>query len=253
MGATSKDWQIYERFVAQLLMIDTSTDLCVTPNARIHGKISGRSRQLDVLISARHTSDASRRIIVDAKRRTRKIDVTHVESFLGLMQDVGATHGYLVCPLGHTEAALRRAQQTVSICLIPLARLEGFDPASWPPCQAEYCGGHVFWDGFPEVDLRLKAVAAPHAVRQIPYIHYVGKCDECGRFHVKCLTCAQLFSLDDSDGEHQCACRLPWFWLTSVELAERGESSAELHLVMGLDKVSTVDRRPYSPPKKCPR
>ena len=133
MSPVSKDWQIYERFVAHLMMRDASTDLCVTPNACLQGKISGRARQLDVLIDTRHTRDTSRRIIVDAKRRRRKIDVTHVEAFLGLMEDVDATHGYLVCPSGYTDAALKRAQLTVSICLISLDRLEGFDPSSWPP------------------------------------------------------------------------------------------------------------------------
>ncbi len=243
----TKDWEVYERFVAHLMMLDLSTDLCVTPNARIQGKVSGVSRQVDVLIDARHTRDDSRRIIVDAKRRKRMIDVTHVEAFLGLMEDVGATHGYLVCPAGHTDAALKRAQQTVSICLIPLTRLEGFDLSCWPQCDDRSCRhGRVFWDGFPEINLTLQAVEKAHVTQHVPYIHNVGKCDQCGRFHVKCLTCGNLFSLSERDGEHRCNCGLPWFWLASIEEGEGGASSVELNLVMGVDRVSTVDRRPYT-------
>jgi hypothetical protein len=247
MSRPIKDWRIYERFVARLMMLDLSTDLCVTPNARIRGKISRRSRQIDVLIDARHIHDSSRRIIVDAKRHRRKIDLTHVEAFLGLMQDVGATHGYLVCPAGHTDSALKRAQKAVSICLISLARLDGFDPSNWPRCQAENCHcGRVFWDGFPEVGLTVTAIEGSHGTRHIPYIHYVGKCDKCGKFHVKCLTCNETFALNDRDGEHQCGCRLPWFWLASIEGAEE-DLSAELHLVTGAGRVSTVNRRPFTP------
>src|SRR5258708_16421229 len=205
----TKDWEVYERFVAHLMMLNLSTDWCVTPNARLQGRVSGGSRQLDVLIDARHTRDDSRRIIVDAKRRKRKIDVTHVEAFLGLMEDVGATHGYLVCPAVHTDAALQLAQQTVSICLIPLTWLAGFDPSCWPQCDDRSCRhGRVFGDGFPEITLTVQAVEKPHVTPHVPYVHYVGKCDQCGRFHVKCMTCDKLLPLNERDGQHrgECAC-----------------------------------------------
>lgn len=48
---------LYERLVARLFAEQLSTDLCVTPNARIKGHISGRSRQIDVLIDARGDTD----------------------------------------------------------------------------------------------------------------------------------------------------------------------------------------------------
>ncbi len=195
-----------------------STDLCVTPNARVIGKISGRSRQLDVLIDARHDTDNTRRIIVDAKKRKRKIDITHVEAFQGLMEDVGATHGYLVCPVGHTDSAQKRAQDLVTICLVPLDHLQDFDPSTWPKCQWPSCAkGRVFWDGYSEISMNLVSLNGPQQgqPKQIQFVHYVGKCDRCGRFHVKCLTCNDLFSLDDDDGDHQCNCRQPWFWLAS--------------------------------------
>ena len=93
--------------VAQLLVQQVHTDMCVTPNAQLTGRISRRKRQIDVLIDLRHDTDNSRRVIVDAKMRTRKIDVKDANSFRGLMEDVAATHGYLVCPNGHTKAAER--------------------------------------------------------------------------------------------------------------------------------------------------
>ena len=92
MNDVWEDWKLYERLVARMMADQLSTEFCVTPNASIRGAITGIKRQIDVLIEARHDTDNTRRIIVDAKRRKRKIDVKDVESFRGMMEDVGATH-----------------------------------------------------------------------------------------------------------------------------------------------------------------
>ncbi len=249
MEKAQPSWEIYERMIARLIAVQVESDLCVTPNARVVGRISGRSRQIDVLIDSRHDTDNSRRIIVDAKKRTRKIDITDVEAFRGLMEDVGATHGYLVSPAGHTEAAEKRAQTAVSIRIVPLDRIEDFDPATWPRCKSPACkNGRIFWDGYPELSLSLVPVVGTdqEAPTIVPFVHYVGKCDRCGRFHVWCVTCDDLLSApedDDEDCGHQCRCKPPWFWLASIEEDEKGDKSAELHVCIGLGKIITVDRR----------
>jgi restriction endonuclease len=79
-------WELYERMIARLIADQARTDLCVTPNARITGRITGIQRQIDVLIDARHDTDNTRRIIVDAKHRKRKVDVKDVEALLGVME-----------------------------------------------------------------------------------------------------------------------------------------------------------------------
>lgn len=250
MTQPRRDWEIYERMIARLLSDQIRTDLCVTPNARIVGRKSGRSRQIDVLIDARHDSDSSRRIVVDAKRRKRKVDVTDVEALQGLMDDVGATHGYLVCPVGHTKAAERRAQMSVTIGLVPLDRIQDFDPATWPKCMNSRCRhGRVFWTGYPEISMMGLPIdpRVTGGPRRLSFIHHVGKCDRCGRFHVQCTTCSDILSLpedDDDDVGHQCSCRLPWFWIASIETDDHGNRSAELHGVWGIGQYLTVDRRP---------
>lgn len=246
MKRPSPDWKIYERLIARLMADQLATNLCVTPNARIRGRISGRSRQIDVLIDARHDTDNSRRIVVDAKKRRRKIDVRDVEALEGLMKDVDATHGYLVCPAGYTKAAEKRARKAVSIRIVPLDRLENFDPSTWPQCLVGGCShGRVFWDGYPEISLRGVSIEAPRTFRTFRFVHYAGKCDHCGSFHVRCTTCDDLLHIphdDEEDIGHQCRCKLPWFWLASIETDERGVESAELHSVVG-GTVTTVDRR----------
>lgn len=197
MSREFPEWEKYERLVAQLIANQVSTEYCVTPNASITGKISSRKRQVDVLIDFRHDTDNRNRIIIDAKVKKRRIDVNGVEAFLGLMEDVGATHGYLVCPNGYTKSAERRAQEVVSLRLLPLDRLEDFDPSTWPSCSSKpRCKGKIFWDGYPTVDMLLASLENDsHSKKMVSFIHYVGKCDTCRNFHVKCLTCGDMLLL----------------------------------------------------------
>jgi hypothetical protein len=229
---------------------ELSTDFSVTPNARLIGRLSQRSRQIDVLIDLRHDRDNSRRVIVDAKKRMRKIDVTDVEAFRGLMDDVAATRGYLVCPKGYTKAADRRARAAaVSIRLIPLDHLDEIDPKTWPTCRVSTCErGRVFWDGYPAMILRLAPRPGEDPLSEVTFVHNVGKCDRCGAFHVQCQTCRDILYLpeeDDSDYGHRCSCEPPWFWLASVEEDEQGFRSAELHVIRLPDgEIAKADRRP---------
>lgn len=245
MNQGMPEWELYERLVARMVADQLKTDLCVTPNAYIVGRITGVRRQIDVLIEARHDTNNRHRIVVDAKKKSRRIDVKEVESFRGLMEDVGATHGYLVSPAGCTKAAEKRAQEAVSIRILPLNRLENFDPSTWPRCQKTGCErGRVFWNGYPELTTVLRSLHSSE-VTHVRSVHYVGKCDRCGRFHVWCLTCNDVLAPpedDDNDCGHQCSCSPPWFWLASVETDENGYRSAELH-VCSAAGVETVDRR----------
>lgn len=248
MDRNAPSWEVYERLIARMMADDLGTNLTVSPNARIVGKITGRRRQIDVLIDARHGADNSRRIVVDAKRRSRKIDVKDVEAFRGLMEDVGATHGYLISPSGYTKAAERRAQSAVSMRIVPLDHLENFDPSTWPPCKRAACkDGRIFWDGYPVLTLALAPLNSTGGaeIMHVSFVHYVGKCDRCGMFHVWCQTCNEILSTpeDEDDCGHQCGCRPPWFWLASIEEDEAGKKSAELHFCLMTGSVETVDRK----------
>ena len=176
-----EDWKVYERMVAQLFVDQLNSNLCVTPNARVIGRYTRVARQIDVLIDFRHDTDNRGRSIVEAKRRKRAIDVKDVEALLGMMDDVEARFGYLVCPTGYSDGAFRRAQDTVRICLVPLDRIQDFDPAAWPSCRRPGCStGHIFWDGYPQVELLAKPANAPCAPsRLLAYPQKVGKCDAC--------------------------------------------------------------------------
>lgn len=240
-------WKIYERMIAQLFSEQISTGLCVTPNARIMGKQSGVLRQVDVLIEPRHMPDYRRRSIVEAKRIARKIHVKDVEHLLGMTDDVGARFGYLVCPTGHSDGALRRAQDTVRICLVPLDRIADFDPQLWPACLGGCGDGRIFWDGFPQIEMKAMRADDPSGhIREFAFRQKVGKCDVCGSFHAHCMTCGDTLLVphdDESDIGRQCSCQFPWFWIGSIERDEHERPVAELHFVIGT-AVTTVNRLP---------
>jgi hypothetical protein len=238
-----KDWRLYERFVARLMSDYASDDVTVIPNTNIVGCISGVERQIDVLIDAKWDPNTSRRVIVDAKRYKNKIDVKDVETFEGMMKDCRAQYGIIVCPEGYTEAAKRRAQDAITIKLVPLSELDEFTLANWEPClgkcsesrRKQFQHGLVLYD-------------SPYglAVSESPLsIITVGKCDVCNEFHVWCWECGQKSALKDED-EYKCACE-GRFWLTAIEDEEEdsGQSVKSILLLMVLDPgvVVPVDRR----------
>ncbi len=101
------DWQQYEREIEKQFR-ETYPSARITSDARLIGKFSKVERQIDLLIEEQ-ASDFSFRIVVDAKHRGRKIDVTDVESFLGLVRDVEAHTGMMIALEGYTSAAINRA------------------------------------------------------------------------------------------------------------------------------------------------
>ena len=149
------DWRIYERVAASFEVENASMDVSVTPNALLLGSVSMIRRQIDILVDARFESGTERRIIYDAKRRRRKLNVQDVDGFVGLMADVRAARGVLVCTNGWSKAAQRRADEVIELRLITEEEAKEFDHAAidlCPNCQAHNrkTKGVVFWDGqFP--------------------------------------------------------------------------------------------------------
>ncbi len=232
-----KKWREYERLVSKLTTEDYDNNYTVIPNARITGFISGRKRQIDVLVEYRFDSQLSRRIIFDAKFRKRPIDIKEIEAFEGLMRDVNSQRGFIVCSNGYTVAALKRAQEHIGIKLLPAEEIEEFDINSWDSCRSKSCmNGLVLWDATPSL-----------IIDGMVSVQATGKCDECGKFHIWCWDCGGRYFID-FESELQCSCKGPWFWLTSIE-PEADESGNEykshyLILVMGNGNFEVIDRRP---------
>src|SRR5665647_2858867 len=101
------NWKDYEEEIFQAFK-NIYPEATITFDARIIGRFSKEERQIDILVEG---SIAGRkiRIVVDGKFYNKKIDVKHVESFISMVEDIGAAQGILVTPRGYSKAAINRA------------------------------------------------------------------------------------------------------------------------------------------------
>lgn len=106
---TRPEWQQLELLVASIQR-QLAPGAKVTHNAKLLGKQSETHRQVDVLVE-QAIGPCSIRIVIDCKDYALPVDVKGVEEFHGLMVDVGANKGALVCPAGFTKASKKRAKK----------------------------------------------------------------------------------------------------------------------------------------------
>lgn len=98
------EWQEYETEVLnECRRVFLNSD--ISHNVHIKGLYSKRMRQIDVLIQ----TDKGFVYVIDAKKYGIKVDVKTVESFIGMIKDVGANYGIIVSEKGFTKAAINRA------------------------------------------------------------------------------------------------------------------------------------------------
>lgn len=76
-------------------------------NIKLSGR-SGTERQIDVFIKG-NVGAFEVKILVDSKNHSTPIDIKEVESIIGMVEDVGANLGVIVCPSGFTDGAKKRA------------------------------------------------------------------------------------------------------------------------------------------------
>lgn len=223
------DWQIYERIAACFEVDAAAVDVSVTPNASLIGTLSGVARQIDILVDARFEEGLERRIIFDAKRRKRKIDVKDVEGFEGMMRDVRAARGVLICSNGWTKAAEARAAELIEMRLMTVDEADALDHAAVDPCpncraEAQRNQGLVFWDG-----------QFPLAIDGAWAVVFTGKCDRCRSFAFWCWDCGEKVVVPDGE-IYVCGCDRRWF----IEV-----SNAEALFIVDVQGAEVpLDRRP---------
>ena len=100
--------QELEELVARIQM-QLAPESEVLHDVKILGRHSKRKRQIDVLVKHR-IGQYEIQIAIECKDVSRPIDVRGVETFHGLLDDVGVQKGVLVCPKGFSRAAKTRAK-----------------------------------------------------------------------------------------------------------------------------------------------
>lgn len=80
----------------------------ISHNVTLTGRYSKTERQIDILIED-YVAGNRMRIIIDGKFFSKKIDVKHVEMFIGMLNDCEANKGLLITQEGYSKAAINRA------------------------------------------------------------------------------------------------------------------------------------------------
>jgi len=101
-------YQELEQLVARIQQL-LAPDSNVSHNTRLYGRKSHRMRQIDVLMQ-QQVAQFNIKIVIECKDYKHPVDVKGVEEFNGLLDDVGAQKGILVCPKGFTRTAKTRAE-----------------------------------------------------------------------------------------------------------------------------------------------
>ncbi|WP_328296199.1 restriction endonuclease [Kineococcus sp. NBC_00420] len=120
----------YENGVADVLAYLGGDSVIVARNRHLPGRLSGRSRQIDVLVTGSLFGSGAATMVVDCKRYSKKLDVNAVGTFVSLVEDVGADIGLLVTTVGVTSAAREYAANVRGIRLDILSLQE---LAAWAP------------------------------------------------------------------------------------------------------------------------
>ena len=105
MNKASRDLEQLVARIQQQLAPDSE----VLHDVKLDGRHSKRKRQIDVLVT-QNIGQYEIRIVIECKDYSRPVDVKGVEEFYGLLDDVGAQKGVLVCPTGFSKAAKARAE-----------------------------------------------------------------------------------------------------------------------------------------------
>ncbi|ADP99920.1 restriction endonuclease [Marinobacter adhaerens] len=137
------DWKEYEKeifdhFKGQYPTAEISLD------ARKTGLYSKAERQIDILIE-QYVAGNRITIAIDGKYLNKKVDVKAVESYIGMLEDIGAHKGLLVSKEGFSEAAYNRAHfgpTEIELDILNLEELRHFQSYGAIPYAGD-CGALI--------------------------------------------------------------------------------------------------------------
>lgn len=121
------DWRQYEKVVLRELE-SVYLGASVSFNLELFGQFSRTGRQCDVVVDERF-GGKNIRTLIDAKCRTRRVDVKCVEEFAGMLRDVGCDRGIIITNNGFTSSAENLAfygDDDIDLDILSLSNLREF-------------------------------------------------------------------------------------------------------------------------------
>ncbi|MCF7956642.1 MAG: restriction endonuclease, partial [Phycisphaerae bacterium] len=93
-----------------------STSAEVLFDHKVMDKDTGSQRQVDVWINAKLGNHIPISILVSCKNYKRKLDITHIESFIAEVHSTSASTGVIYSSSGFTKPALKKAESHGMAC-----------------------------------------------------------------------------------------------------------------------------------------
>lgn len=127
MSDKRSSWKDYELFIKRHFE-GLFPEARIRHDVKLPGLKSRTDRQIDLLIEA-EVSGFEITIAIDCKCFTRKVDVKHVEEFLGQLDDLKVSKGVIITNKGYSKAAYDRATyetRDVELRIIDFSELEQF-------------------------------------------------------------------------------------------------------------------------------
>jgi Restriction endonuclease len=141
------DWHDYEEYIYEHLAKAAGPGGSVQFDQKLPGLLSGTDRQIDVLVKGPFAGEVEEDLtaIVDCKHYARNIDVTSVEAFLGLVEDVDVDLGFLITSKGFSKSAKRRGEKGGIRLKVIVAEIERIPRVYFPPYDEAYYSGS-YWE-----------------------------------------------------------------------------------------------------------
>lgn len=136
-------WKRYEKQISDLIRKRAVGPVKIRTNVELIGRLSQVPRKVNIFVEGNVPGIADVTIVLDCKCFSKKVDVKDVESFLGMVEDIGANMGMLVTTVGFTPAAKRRAANIVQevVPLVDVVLLK--ETTQWWMVRAGQSGRYV--------------------------------------------------------------------------------------------------------------
>jgi hypothetical protein len=147
-------WRQYEEHIVDRVKEWAGADATVEYDKKLPGKTSGRDRQVDILVTGDFAGGVQTNLTaaIDCKCYGTKINVTHADKFVGLIDDVQTDLGILITNKGWSEAAEKRLPRGLSLRRVeeePAMAMALIDLLPEPTYHVEWGEDHYtgdFWE-----------------------------------------------------------------------------------------------------------
>lgn len=179
-----------------------NNDWNVTYDTSLYG-YSGRSRQIDILIESKSQNMMK---VIDCKCYKRVIDIKHVETIIGMLDDLRANAGVIVSPKGFSASAYKRAADYGRLELVTMDLHDLFPFRFYNnkridmPCPGCYGKKSIFSQNICQASVNMTEYDIVYREDNYSFLKVnVGFCNECMSQIFHCAECETdiFISVDD--------------------------------------------------------